>query len=75
MYTMTHQQNAESIKMSKNVNTKHPGRWLTRQSGDDNTSDYFISLKSIYDSLFYFIPDHSQVFLSFYQFPNFNGRD
>lgn len=31
MYTMTRQQNAESIKMSKNVNTKHPGRWLTRQ--------------------------------------------
>lgn len=68
MYTMTHQQNAESINVSKNVNTKHPGGWLTTQSGDDNTSDYFISLKSIYDSSFYLTPDHSLVFLSFYQF-------
>lgn len=68
MYTMTRQQHSGSIKVSKNVITKHPGGWLTRQRGDDNTSDYFISLKSIYDFLFYLTPDHSLVFLSFYQF-------
>lgn len=68
MYTMTRKQHAGSIKVSKNVATKHPGGWLTRQMGDDNTSDYFISLKSIYDSLFYLIPNHSLVFLRFYKF-------
>lgn len=42
---MTHQQNAGSIKVSKNVNTKHPGGWLTRQRGYDNRSDLFYILE------------------------------
>lgn len=37
MYTMTRQQHAGSIKVSKNGNTKHPGGCLTRQREDDNT--------------------------------------